>query len=424
MPGKIDKSKLLVCSSALENKIWVTIYDFKTILNLRELDIIYGNRRRVHLSDRIKLISTRQMRTVLGVLITILFISYLFVFISKADGEDATPRAVTPRSELASDEKATIDLFENSRNSVVFITTSTQVQDFWSRNTFSVPRGSGSGFFWDESGHVITNYHVIENASQATIKLANGKDYSATLVGASPLHDIAVLKINISNNHSPPLPIGTSHDLKVGQKVYAIGNPFGLDWTFTNGIVSALNRSLTEENGNTVEHLIQTNAAINPGNSGGPLLDSAGRLIGINTAIYSPNGANAGIGFAVPVDTVNRVVPQLIRNGKYTRPTIGIEIDESINERLAEILEIKGAVILKVPSGSAADLAGLKGVTVLQNGSIIPGDIITAINGKPVDSVGKLAAMLDDFKVGEKIRLTVARKGANREVDVILQPGG
>ena len=370
------------------------------------------------------LISTRQFRTAVVGLIAILIIGYLSSFISKADGADAAPRFVTPRSELFSDEKATIDLFEKSRNSVVFITTSTQVQDFWSRNTFSVPRGSGSGFIWDESGHVITNYHVIESASQATIKLANGKDYSAKLVGASPMHDIAVLKINISNNNSPPLPIGSSHDLKVGQKVYAIGNPFGLDWTLTNGIVSALNRSLTEENGNTVEHLIQTNAAINPGNSGGPLLDSAGRLIGINTAIYSPNGANAGIGFAVPVDTVNRVVPQLIRNGKYTRPTLGIEIDENINERLTEILEIKGVVILKVPSGSAASLAGLKGVTVLQNGSIIPGDIITAIEGKSVSSVGKLAAMLDDFRVGDKIRLTVSQKGSSRDVRVMLQSGG
>jgi S1-C subfamily serine protease len=376
------------------------------------------------LPNTLILISTRQFRTAVVGLIAILIIGYLSSFISKADGADAAPRFVTPRSELFSDEKATIDLFEKSRNSVVFITTSTQVQDFWSRNTFSVPRGSGSGFIWDESGHVITNYHVIESASQATIKLANGKDYSAKLVGASPMHDIAVLKINISNNNSPPLPIGSSHDLKVGQKVYAIGNPFGLDWTLTNGIVSALNRSLTEENGNTVEHLIQTNAAINPGNSGGPLLDSAGRLIGINTAIYSPNGANAGIGFAVPVDTVNRVVPQLIRNGKYTRPTLGIEIDENINERLTEILEIKGVVILKVPSGSAASLAGLKGVTVLQNGSIIPGDIITAIEGKSVSSVGKLAAMLDDFRVGDKIRLTVSQKGSSRDVRVMLQSGG
>jgi S1-C subfamily serine protease len=219
------------------------------------------------------------------------------------------------------------------------------------------------------------------------------------------------------------LPIGTSHDLKVGQKVYAIGNPFGLDWTLTNGIVSALDRSLTEENNVTVEHLIQTNAAINPGNSGGPLLDSAGRLIGINTAIYSPSGASAGIGFAVPVDTVNRVVPQLIRGGKYIRPALGIGIDENINQRLTDVLGVKGVVILKVPSRSAAAAAGLSGVQVTEDGRIIPGDIITAIEGKAVDSVSKLAARLDDFKVGQSIKLSVNRKGKNTEVLVTLQAG-
>jgi S1-C subfamily serine protease len=278
-------------------------------------------------------ITIRLLRATLAGAMALAFSGFLLSFIPQADGADAVPRQVTPRGELAWDEKATIQLFENSRDSVVYITTRAQVQDFWSRDIFSVPRGTGSGFIWDESGHVVTNYHVIENASEATIRLANGKDYTASLVGASPIHDIAVLRIKVSQKRSP-LPIGTSHDLKVGQKVYAIGNPFGLDWTLTNGIVSALNRSLTEENGMTVEHLIQTNAAINPGNSGGPLLDSAGRLIGINTAIYSPSGASAGISFAVPVDTINRVVPQLIRDGKYTRPELGIEIDEDINQRL------------------------------------------------------------------------------------------
>jgi S1-C subfamily serine protease len=343
--------------------------------------------------------------------------------IPHADGAIAQPRPVTPRGELAADEKANIRLFENSRNSVVYITTRAHVQDFWSRDIMSVPRGTGSGFIWDESGHIITNYHVIEDASEATVRLSNGKDYQATLVGASQLHDIAVLKIKVSQRLSPPLPIGTSHDLRVGQKVFAIGNPFGLDWTLTNGIVSALNRSLTEENGNTVEHLIQTNAAINPGNSGGPLLDSAGRLIGINTAIYSPSGANAGIGFAVPVDTVNRVVPQLISKGKYTRAALGIGIDEDINQRLTDLLQIKGVVILNVPHGTAAAAAGLHGVITTRDGSIIPGDIITAIEGKPVDSVSKLVARLDDFRVGDQIRLTVVRQGKSREVPVILQAG-
>lgn len=377
-------------------------------------------------------ISTRPSRATLAAallaataLVAVLIPLLLFPGLApQALAADAAPRPVTPRGELAADEKATIRLFENSRNSVVYITTRAQVQDFWSRDIFSVPRGTGSGFIWDESGHVVTNYHVIENASEATVRLANGKDYPATLVGASRLHDIAVLKIKVGPRLSQPLPIGTSHDLRVGQMVYAIGNPFGLDWTLTNGIVSALDRSLTEENGNIVEHLIQTNAAINPGNSGGPLFDSAGRLIGINTAIYSPSGANAGIGFAVPVDTINRVVPQLIRDGKYTRPALGIGIDEDINRRLTQLLNIRGIVILKVPAGTAAAAAGLKGVAVTREGGIIPGDIITALEGKPVDSVGKLVARLDDFRVGDRIRLTVMREGKNRDVLVILQSGG
>lgn len=376
------------------------------------------------MSKFLALISVCLSHVVLIMVAAVAMSGVLFGFIPMADAADIVQRSVTPRGELSAEEKATIELFEKSRDSVVFITTSTQIQDFWSRDTFSTPRGSGSGFLWDEFGHVVTNYHVIQDASEATIRLANGKDYKASLTGASPMHDIAVLKINISHKNSSPLPIGSSHDLKVGQKVYAIGNPFGLDWTLTNGIVSALNRSLTKENGVTVEHLIQTNAAINPGNSGGPLLDSAGRLIGINTAIYSPSGTNAGIGFAVPVDTVNRVVPQLIHNGKYIRPTLGIEIDESINERLTAILGINGVVILRVPPGTAADAAGLKGVISTRNGSIIPGDIITAIESKAVDSVGKLVALLDDFNVGNRVRLSVMRQGKIREVQVTLQSGG
>jgi S1-C subfamily serine protease len=287
-----------------------------------------------------------------------------------------------------------------------------------------VPKGSGSGFLWDQSGHVVTNYHVIQDANEATIRTADGKEFKAKLVGASPMHDIAVLKIDIGGKQSQPLPLGTSHDLKVGQEVYAIGNPFGLDWTLTNGIVSALNRSLTEDSGVTVEHLIQTNAAINPGNSGGPLLDSAGRLIGMNTAIYSPSGASAGIGFAVPVDTINRVVPQLIGYGKYTRPTLGIGADESINDRITQILNIKGVVVLAVPAGSAAEKAGLRGLRSNRDGSITTEDMIVEVEGMPVDSVGKLIALLDDYKVGDSVRLTIDRHGKRRVVSVVLQSGG
>jgi S1-C subfamily serine protease len=336
----------------------------------------------------------------------------------------ATPRTVTARGDLAADEKATIKLFETARDSVVFITTRAEVRDLWTRNIFSVPRGSGSGFIWDDDGHVVTNFHVIENASEAIVKLADGRDYRAALVGASPAHDIAVLKIGVAFKRPPPVPLGSSHDLKVGQKVFAIGNPFGLDWTLTTGIVSALDRSLGGNNDATIEHLIQTDAAINPGNSGGPLLDSAGRLIGITTAIYSPSGASAGIGFAVPVDTVNRVVPELIRQGRYIRPALGVQADEALNQRLSRLLNLKGVVILGVAPGSAAAAAGLKAAHVTRDGDIVAGDIIVAVNGEPVENVGKLFGLLDEFKAGDTVKLRVRRDDRIEDVAVTLQPGG
>ena len=339
---------------------------------------------------------------------------------------DATPRTVTARGDLATDEKATIELFEKAKDSVVFITTKSQVRDFWTRNVFTVPRGTGSGFIWDDAGHVITNFHVIENASEAIVRLSDGRDYQAALVGTSPAHDIAVLRIGVGFKRPPPVPLGTSNDLRVGQKVFAIGNPFGLDWTLTSGIVSALDRTLGGSDGSSggrsVEHLIQTDAAINPGNSGGPLLDSAGRLIGINTAIYSPSGASAGIGFAVPVDTVTRVVPQLIAKGKYIRPVLGIQIDDGLNERLVHSLGTKGVYILKVSPGSAADTAGLKAAQLTRDGRVIPGDIITAINGKPVDNVGRYLSRIDDFKVGETVTITVKRGEEQKDIQITLQP--
>jgi S1-C subfamily serine protease len=335
----------------------------------------------------------------------------------------AQPRAVVPRGELDPEERATIALFERARDSVVFISTRQQVRDLFSRNVYSVPRGTGSGFIWDGSGHVVTNFHVIQGASGATVRLADGRDHPAELVGVSPAHDIAVLRIAVKVKPPPPVPLGSSDDLRVGQKVYAIGNPFGLDWSLTTGVVSALDRSLPTESGINIEHLIQTDAAINPGNSGGPLLDSAGRLIGMNTAIYSPSGASAGIGFAVPADTINRVVPQLVRSGKYVRPVLGVEADDSVNQRLARQQKIRGVVILKVTPNSAAAKAGLRAATIARDGSITPGDIIVEIQGQPVDNVGKLIGRLDDFKAGETIRLGILRDGAKIEVRATLQPG-
>ena len=340
-----------------------------------------------------------------------------------AQASRALPRSVAPRGPLAADERATIELFERARDSVVFIATRAQVRDFWTRNVFSVPRGTGSGVIWDDAGHVVTNAHVIEGASEAAVRLADGREVPATLVGVSPSHDLAVLRIGVPFDRSPAVPLGSSHDLKVGQRVYAIGNPFGLDWTLTTGIVSALDRSLPSDTGVTIEHLIQTDAAINPGNSGGPLLDSAGRLIGINTAIYSPSGASAGIGFAVPADTVNRVVPQLIRHGRYLRPSLGVELDEGVNQRLARALGVDGVYVLRVAPGSGAERAGLRGLRRGADGRWLPGDVIVGVEGRKVGSVGQLLGRLDDFRPGERVRLQVQRDGRSVDVDVALDGG-
>ncbi len=340
-----------------------------------------------------------------------------------AERKAATPRTVTPRGDLAADEKSTIELFERSRDSVVFITTTQRVMDFWSRDIFTIPRGTGSGFVWDEAGHVVTNYHVVAGAAEARVRFSDGQEFTAALVGASPMHDLAVLRIS-SGVKRAPLPLGSSTDLKVGQKVFAIGNPFGLDWTLTTGIVSALDRALKGEDGEVVEHLIQTDAAINPGNSGGPLLDSAGRLIGITTAIYSPSGASAGVGFAVPVDTVNRVAPQLIAKGKYLRPALGIEADQRLNEVASAHLGVKGVLVLRVRPGSGAEAAGLRGAHMDQTRGFIPGDIITAVGGKKIESLPALLSRLDDFKIGDAVKLTILREGKEIEVSVTLQAEG
>jgi S1-C subfamily serine protease len=306
---------------------------------------------------------------------------------------------------------------------VVYISTSERVVDVWTRNIINVPRGTGSGFIWDDDGHVVTNRHVIEGAAEATVRLSDGRDYPADLIGTSPTHDIAVLRIRVPSNRPRPIPLGTSHDLLVGQKVLAIGNPFGLDWSLTTGIVSALDRSLEGDNGVLTQHLVQTDAAINPGNSGGPLLDSAGRLIGMNTAIYSPSGASAGVGFAVPVDTINRVVPQIIQTGHYSPPGLGIETDELLSRAIARQLGVSGAAIARVfPNGPAAR-AGLRAARLGSRRSIIPGDVIIGVNGQDVDSVGRLLARLDDHKPGDTVRLKIWRDGKELQVTATLQAG-
>ncbi len=338
--------------------------------------------------------------------------------------QQAQPRPVTPRGNLAEDEKATIELFEKTKDSVVYIATSQAVIDPWSRNIYNIPRGTGSGIVWDEAGHIVTNYHVIAGASEARVRLNDGRDYHAVLVGASPRHDLAVLRISVPIGRPKPVMIGTSHDLKVGQKTFAIGNPFGLDWTLTTGIVSALDRSMTESSGAVIRHLIQTDAAINPGNSGGPLLDSAGRLIGVNTAIFSPSGAYAGIGFAIPVDTVNRIVPQLIANGRYIEPSLGIEADDRINRLAKSRLGFDGVMVLRTLPGSSAQQAGLRGITLYPDGSFDPGDIIVSIEGKTVDSIKDINEILEDYRVGDRVTVEIAREGRLIKKEIMLEPAG
>ncbi|GLX77319.1 2-alkenal reductase [Thalassotalea insulae] len=334
--------------------------------------------------------------------------------------QSAKPRIVSARGDLAATEKATIDIFNHASPSVVFISTNKIVRSFWTRDVRKVPKGSGSGFIWDEFGHVVTNYHVIEGASEANIRLNDGRTYQASLVGVSPTHDLAVLKINVAFDLPPAVAIGTSDDLQVGQSVFAIGNPFGLDHTLTSGIVSALNRSLSADSDLSINNLIQTDAAINPGNSGGPLLDSAGRLIGINTAIYSPSGAYAGIGFAVPVDTVNRVVPQLIAQGKYIRPSLGISVDSDINTQITQQLGIEGVVILDVNPHSSADKASLRGAKVSRYGITI-GDVIQSINNEKITHVKSLYTVLDSYSVGDTVSVGVLRDNQRLTVTVILE---
>ncbi len=271
---------------------------------------------------------------------------------------DAVPRAITPRGDLAADEQTTIAVFRNVSPAIVYITTLTVQRDRFSLNLFEIPQGTGSGFIWDQDGHIITNYHVIQKASAARVTLADHSSWEARLVGTAPDQDLAVLAINAPRGRLRPMPVGTSRDLIVGQKVFAIGNPFGLDQTLTTGIISALGREITSVRGRVITGVIQTDAAINPGNSGGPLLDSASRLIGVNTAIYSPSGSSAGIWFAVPVDTVNRVVPQLLRHGRVVRPGLGVRMAEDVS---TQGLGVSGVLVLDVPPGSAGATAGLRG---------------------------------------------------------------
>ncbi len=331
--------------------------------------------------------------------------------------EDSATRAAALSEELNPDEIATIQLFERATPSVCFITTSNVRRDYWSRDVTEIPRGSGSGFVWDKEGHIITNYHVIQGADRATVTLSDRTTLEATLVGVAPEKDLAVLKIDAPRNKLIPIPLGTSDNLRVGQNVYAIGNPFGLDQTLTTGIVSALGREIESVAGVPIRDVVQTDAAINPGNSGGPLLDSSGRLIGVNTAIYSPSGASAGIGFSIPVDAVRWVVPELIQHGKIKRPSLGIDVAQAQLERR---LGIEGALVLRVEDGSAADRAGIQPTYRNNYGEIVLGDIIVGIGNENIKSSTEIPLALEKFNPGETVKIRVKRNGKVQELNVRL----
>ncbi len=330
----------------------------------------------------------------------------------------AEPRQVAPRGPLTSEERSITGLFEAASPSVVYITSLTRQRDFFRLNVFEIPSGTGSGFIWDEAGHVVTNYHVIADADAAEVTLADRSTWPAQIVGLAPEKDLAVLLIEAPRDKLPPLKVGTSGDLKVGQQVLAIGNPFGFDQTLTTGVISALGREIESLARIPIRDVIQTDAAINPGNSGGPLLDSAGRLIGVNTAIFSPSGSYAGIGFAIPVDTVNWVVPDLVAYGTVRRPKLGVELaSEHVNQRVG----IKGgALVLEVAAGSGAEQAGIKPTRRLRNGRIELGDIIVAVGGDPVTGPNDLRLVLEKHRDAPAVEVTVERAGARVALRVPL----
>lgn len=332
------------------------------------------------------------------------------------------PRSVEPRGPLPDWEQVPIQRFKEAAPSVVYITTTEErSRDFFGLEVVEVPAGSGTGFIWDADGHVVTNFHVIQAAARAYITLADGSRHEAAYVGGAPDKDLAVLQLVKTPPKLRPIPLGTSAGLQVGQAVLAIGNPFGLDQTLTTGVVSALGREILSTTRRRINGVIQTDAAINPGNSGGPLLDSAGRLIGVNTAIQSPSGASAGIGFAVPVDTVNRVVPQLIARGRLERPDLGFE---PVAPRLVERAfgPQKGVMVGRIARGGAAAHAGLKGVQA-EGRQVLPGDLIQAVNGRPVEDWDTLLDAVEALPLDSSVDLDVQRSGRKLRVPIRLEAG-
>jgi S1-C subfamily serine protease len=331
----------------------------------------------------------------------------------------SSPLPALPPNAHTDDEKNTIAVLERASASAVFVTQSRVVIDHFAGRALEVPAGSGSGFVWDADGHVVTNFHVVGKAQKVSVTLNDQRSFPARVVGVEPRKDIAVLKIDAPAGSLTPLLLPDPEaKLAVGQKVVAIGNPFGLDHTVTTGIISALGREVEGAGGVTIRDMIQTDAAINPGNSGGPLLDSSGRLIGMNTMIYSRSGAWAGIGFAVPVQIIRRIVPQLVKTGKVETVGLGIRIDPE--QRIARRLGLRGVVVVAVMPGGAAERVGIRGLQQTPDG-ILLGDVIVGLNGAEVADYDDLYNALDAKKPGERAKLRVLRAKRVIELEVELQ---
>jgi S1-C subfamily serine protease len=330
---------------------------------------------------------------------------------------DAVPRPVVARGDLAEIEQTTIEIFRTASPSVVHITTLVAAAGPFSLDVQQIPQGTGSGFVWDKDGHVVTNHHVISNASGAVIILADGSSWRGRLVGSYPAKDLAVLAIDAPAHLLQPIMVGSSTDLLVGQMALAIGNPFGLDQTLTTGVVSALDREIESTPGRVIRNVIQTDAAVNPGNSGGPLLDSAGRLIGVNSSILSPSGAFAGIGFAIPVDEVNRIVTELIRHGAIVRPSLGVALAP---DQLTERLGLDGVLVMRVDPNGQAARAGLRPTRRDFRGNIHLGDLIVGIDDEALESTEDFFAALEEREPGDDVTLTVVRDGQPTSVPLTL----
>jgi len=331
-------------------------------------------------------------------------------------GSDPENRVAATKDRLLEDEKNTIAVYNRVAPSVVYITNTRTMASSFRSSGQEVRQGSGSGFVWDQEGHIITNYHVIRGAEKLYVKMTDGTTYDAREIGSERDKDLAVLKIDVPKSRLRPVKLASSRSLEVGQKVMAIGNPFGFDTSLTTGVVSALGRQIEAVTGKPIEDVIQTDAAINPGNSGGPLINSNGEVIGMNTAIVSPSGAYAGIGFAVPSDTVARVVPDILRPREDPKPGLGV--------RIVRLQGARGLMIVEVMPGSAAAVSGLHGVRRDAFGQEHLGDIIVTVEGTEVVTLEDLLSALDRYRVGDTVRIGYVRDGDRsiRTAKVKLQP--